>query len=172
MRLPALLIAACLTFAACGGDDDGPKPRPGVGAELDQDGLDTVHDTLYECLRKAGGGVLARYVNGQASVADTFSKVDYDDGLAAPKAEREIVEAGEAQFIGVRANRRDRDDRGRADVDVLIFRSVDRAREALADIQSEAPDALQDGIYVRVVKTPGSGGETLKRCSDEARPGG
>ena len=170
MRLPALLVAACLAFAACG-DDGGSEPRPGVGAELDQDGLDTVHDTLYECLRK-GGGVLARYVNGQASVADTFSRVDYDDGLAAPKAERQILDAGDAQFIGVRANRRDPDDRGRADVDVLIFRSPDRAGEALPVIQSEAPDAQQDGIYIEVVKTPGPGGRTLKRCFDVARPGG
>jgi hypothetical protein len=171
VRLPVLLIGACLLLAGCGGDDDGPKPRPGVGAELDQDGLDTVHDTLYECLRK-GGGVLARYINGQASVADTFNTVKYDDGLAAPEAERKILDAGEAQFIAVRANRRDPDDRGRADVDVLIFRSSDRAAEALPDIQAEAPDAQQDGIYVELVKTPGAGGRTLKRCFNEARPGG
>jgi len=172
VRPLALLIGACLGLAACGGGDPNPQPRPGVGAELDQDGLDTVHDSLYECLRQAGGGVLARYVNGQASVADTFNKVDYDEGLAAPKAEREVLDAGEAQFIGVRANRRDPADRGRADVDVLIFRAADRALEAMPSLKAEAPSATQDGIFVRLVKTPGAGARTLKRCVDTARPGG
>ena len=180
MRPSVLLIAACLAVAGCGGSGDGSAstpapgspPRPGVGAELDSDNLDMVHDTLYECLRKAGSGVLARYVNGQASVADTYNKVAYDDGLAAPKAERRLLDAGDAQFIGVRANRRDRADRGRADVDVLIFRSADRAEEALPALQQEAASAERDGIYIRVVKTPGKGAETLKRCAEEARPGG
>lgn len=172
MIVPALLIAACLLLAGCGGDDSAPQPRPGVGAELDTDGLDTVHDTLYECLRSAGGGVLARYLNGHASVSDSYSRVDYDDNLAAPKAETEILDAGEAQFIGVRANRRDRSDRGRADVDVLIFRSADRALESMPELQAEVPGATRDGIYVRLVKAPGTGGRTLKRCFDEARPGG
>ena len=173
MKLPAvLLIAASLALVGCGGDDDpGPEPRPGVGAELDQDGLDSVHDTLYECLRRASGGVLARYLNGHASVSDSYSRVDYDDVLAAPKAEKELLDAGEAQYIGVRANRRERADRGRADVDVLIFRSVDRAQESLPEIQAEAP-AEQDGLFVRVTRRPGTGGRTLKRCFNEARPGG
>jgi hypothetical protein len=172
VKLPAaLLIAASLALAGCGGDDDPKAPLPGVGAELDQDGLDTVHDTLYECLRQAGGGVLARYLNGHASVSDSYNRVDYDDGLAAPKAEKEILDAGEAQYIGVRANRRDPADRGRGDVDVLIFRSADRAQESLSQIQAEAP-AEQDGIYVRVTKRPGTGGRALKRCFNAARPGG
>jgi hypothetical protein len=167
-----MLIAASLVLAGCGGDDDsGQAPLPGVGAELDQEGLDTVHDTLYECLRRAGAGVLARYLDGHASVADSYSRVDYDDRLAAPKAEKQILDADEAQYIGVRANRREPADRGRGEVDVLIFRSSDRAREALPEIQAEAP-AEQDGIYVRVAKRPGTGGRTLKRCFDEARPGG
>jgi hypothetical protein len=180
VRPSVLLIATCLAVAGCGGGDDdsastpapGSAPRPGVGAELDADGLDMVHDTLYECLRKAGGGVLARYINGQASVADSFKNPVYDDGLAAPKAERRLLDAGDAQFIGVRANRRDRAERGHADVDVLIFRSADRAEEALPALQQEAASAERDGIYIRVVKTPGKGAETLKRCSEEARPSG
>jgi hypothetical protein len=179
VRLPALLIAVCLLACGCGGDGGGEStpvagsaPRPGVGAQLDRDGLDTVHDTLYECLRKAGGGVLARYVNGQASVADSFNHVDYDDALAAPRAERKLLDAGDAQFIGLRANRAERADRGREDVDVLIFPSTDRALEALPALRAEAASAEQDGIYVRVVKTPGKGAQAVKRCADEARPGG
>jgi hypothetical protein len=31
---------------------------------------------------------------------------------------------------------------------------------------------VQDDIYVRLVKNPGTGGRTLKRCLDVARPGG
>ena len=72
----------------------------------------------------------------------------------------------------MRADRRDPARRRRADVDVLIFRSADRAEEALPAVQAEAPSAEQDGLYVRVVKRRGTGERTLKRCSDEARPGG
>jgi hypothetical protein len=172
VRLPTLLIAACLVAPGCGGNDGQQQPRPGVGAELDQNGLDTVHDSLYECLRRAGGGVLARYLHGHASVSDSYSRVAYDDRLAAPRAESEILDAGEAQFIGVRANRRDTADRGRAEVDLLIFRSADRALEAMQALKAEAPGAVQDGIYVRIVKTPGTGERTIGRCADEARPGG
>jgi len=177
VRLPTLLIASCLALAACGGDDSETQPQPGVGAELDQNGLDTVHDTLYECLRKSGGGVLARYVNGQASVADSYGHVEYDDGLAAPKTESGILDAGEAQFIAVRADHSDPADRGRGDVDVLIFRSADRAEEAMQELQAEAPTAKRDGIFVRIAKTPGSGAtgrkaaRTLQDCFAEARPG-
>lgn len=185
MRLPALLLAACLAAAGCGGEDTasstpapGSPPRPGVGAMLDEDGLATVHDALYECLRRAGGGVLASYLGGQASVADSFNDVAFDDGLAAPDAERKLLDAGDAQFIGVRANRRDPSERGRGDVDVLIFPSADRAEEALPALQQEARAAIRDGIYVRVVKARGAGApgraaaQTLKRCGDDARPGG
>jgi hypothetical protein len=188
VRMPALMIAACLAAAAgCGGDGGsgdeagtpapGSAPRPGVGATLDQDGLDTVHDNLYECLRKAGGGVLARYVNGQASVADTFGNAEYDDRLAAPKTETKLLDAGDAQFIGVRADHRDTADRGRPDVDVLIFPSADRAEEALPALQAEAGTAERDGLFVRVAKSPGSGAtgrkaaRALQGCFVEARPG-
>jgi hypothetical protein len=185
VRVPALMIAACLAAAGCGGDDGdesstpapGAPPRPGVGATLDQDGLDTVHDNLYECLRKAGGGVLARYVNGQASVADTFGNAEYDDRLAAPDAESKLLDAGDAQFIGVRADRRDPADRGRPNVDVLIFPSADRAEEALPALQAEAGSAERVGLFVRVAKSPGSGApgrkaaRALQGCFAEARPG-
>jgi hypothetical protein len=55
---------------------------------------------------------------------------------------------------------------------VLIFRSPDHAEESLPALQAEAPSAEQDGIYVRVVKRTGKGRRAVKRCSDEARPGG
>ena len=181
MRPSALLIAACLAVAGCGGGDDGSArtpapgspPQPGVGAQLDADGLDMVHDTLYECLRKAGGGVLARYLNGQASVADSFNNVAYDDRLAAPKAERRLLEAGDAQFIGVRANRRDRADRGHADVDVLIFRSEDEAQKAAQALAQESEGkAEQAGLFVNVTlrDAKGAGVASLERCEGEARP--
>ncbi len=49
--------------------------------------------------------LLANYLNGQASISDVYGRSSFDESLAAPRPERALLDAGRAEFIGVRANR-------------------------------------------------------------------
>ena len=169
-----LLVLALLT-CGCGSEDPGTSsPRPGVGTSLDADNLAMVHDELYACLRKAlPDELLANYLNGRASITNTLAKSSFDDRLAKPLPERELLDTGRAEFIGVRANRSLPGWRRVPEYDLLMLPASSDAEQAAGMIDG----AVQDGIFVRVVKRPGRGdrartAETaLTRCLDASRRG-
>jgi len=171
------MCALALVPAGCGGDDGaGGGPRPGVFATLDPDNLALVHDELYVCLRRElPGELLASYLGGQASISDSYSRADFDARLAAPEAEAKLLDAGRAEFIGVRANTRRRSSREHPEWDVLIFSSSAHAEQAAAAIAQARGRADQDGIFVRVTKRPGRGDRArtaeaaLTRCLNLSR---
>jgi hypothetical protein len=174
-RTALLLLAVALALGGCGsgsGTDD--EPRPGVAASLDADNLAMVHDELYACLRGALPHVLlANYLNGHASISDVYARSTFDDALAAPVAERALLEAGRAEFIGVRANRSLVGWRRVPEWDLLILPTSADAEQAAAMLEG----AAQNGIFVRLVKRAGGGGRAraaeaaLTRCLDASRRG-
>ena len=173
-RAPLLLVALALVLGGCG---DSPKepPHAGVGTSLDADNLAHVHDELYACLRAELPDVLlANYLGGQASITNTLARSSFDDRLAAPRAERELLDAGRAEFIGVRANRSLPRWRAVPEWDLLMLPTTADAEQAAAQIGA---DAAQDGIFVRVVKRAGGGDPArtaeaaLTRCLDASRRG-
>ena len=176
-RSPLLLLALALALVACG-DSETEPPRAGVGTSLDADNLAMVHDELYACLRKELPDVLlANYLNGQASISDVYGSSSFDETLAAPEAERALLDAGRAEFIGVRANRSKGGWRVVPEWDLLMLPATADAEQAAGAIADGGGRTDQDGIFVRVVKRAGSGdraraAETaLTRCLDASRRG-
>ncbi len=171
------LIAVVLALAGCGGDDEGGDgPRPGVSAALDPDNRALVHDELYVCLRrKLPGTLLASYLGGQASISDSYGRSSFDARLAAPEAEASLLDAGRAEFIGVRANTQDAGFRSRPEWDILVFSTSADAEQAAAAIGRERGRVDQDGIFVRVTKRAGRGDRArtaeaaLTRCLNLSR---
>ena len=173
-RSPLLLLALALAIFGCG-DSETEAPRAGVGTSLDADNLAMVHDELYACLRKRLPDVLlANYLNGQASITNTLARSSFDERLAAPRPERELLDAGRAEFIGVRANRSLPRWQAVPEWDLLILPTRVDAEQAAAQIRA---GAVQDGIFVRVVKRAGAGEQArtadaaLTRCLDASRRG-
>ena len=179
MSRPLLLsLALALALAGCGGGDSNGGPRPGVAASLDADNLARVHDELYTCLRtELPGALLASYLGGQASISDSYNRASFDARLAAPEAEAELLDAGRAEYIGVRANRRGGRGRDQPEWDVLILPTSADAEQATAAVAQERGSADQDGIFVRIVKRPGRGDRArtaeaaLTRCLNLSRRG-
>jgi len=171
--LPCLLALALL-LGGCGDDSASEAPRPGVGTSLDADNLAVVHDELYACLRQALPDVLlANYLGGQASITNTLARSSFDERLADPEGERALLDAGRAEFIGVRANRSLAGWRRVPEWDILILPTRADAGQAAGMLEG----AAQDGIFVRLVKHAGGGdraraAETaLTRCLDRSRRG-
>ena len=174
-RAVLLLTAVALALAGCGGGDDGGAPRPGVSATLDTDNRALVHDELYMCLRhQLPGTLLASYLGGQASISDSYSRSDFDARLAAPEAEADLLDAGRAEFIGVRANTRSPGFRAVPEWDILIFSTSADAEQAVTSI-AQLRRADQNGIFVRVTKRAGRGDRArtaeaaLTRCLNLSR---
>jgi hypothetical protein len=171
--LPLLVVA--LLLGGCGSEDTSTSsPRPGVGTSLDAENLAVVHDELYACLRdRLPDALLANYLNGQASITNTLAKSSFDERLAAPVAERELLDSGRAEFIGVRANRSLPGWRRVPEYDLLMLPASADAEHVAGMIDG----AVQDGIFVRVVKRPGRGDRAradetaLARCLDASRRG-
>ena len=177
VRAVLLLTAGALALAGCGGEDDGGGggPRPGVSATLDPDNRALVHDELYMCLRhELPGTLLASYLGGQASISDSYGRADFDARLAAPEAEADLLDAGRAEFIGVRANTRSPRFRAVPEWDILIFSTSADAEQAVTSI-AQLRRADQNGIFVRVTKRAGRGDRArtaeaaLTRCLNLSR---
>jgi hypothetical protein len=171
--LPCLLVLALL-LGGCGGGSSKDAPQPGVGTSLDSDNLALVHDELYACLRKELPDVLlANYLGGQASITNSLAQSSFDERLADPEGERALLDSGRAEFIGVRANRSAPGWRRAPEWDVLILPTRADAEQAAGTLEG----AVQDGIFVRLVKRPGSGDRArtaeaaLTRCLHASRRG-
>jgi hypothetical protein len=167
---------AIALLLGCGGDDANDTPRAGVGTSLDDDNLAVVHDELYACLRaQLPDALLANYLGGQASITSAYGRSSFDERLAAPETESALLEAGRAQFIGVRANRRAGSARGMPEWDILILPTTADAEQAAAEIATEQRATDQQGIFVRVLKRAGSGDRAraaeaaLTRCLQRSR---
>jgi hypothetical protein len=172
-RALACVLALALLLGGCGEDASEPRPA-GVGPSLDEENLAVVHDELYTCLHEAlPDALLANYLEGQASIADVYARSVFDESLAAPAEERALLDAGRAQFIGVRADRSRPGWRRVPEWDLLILPTRADAEHAADAIAG----ARQDGIFVRVVERPGRGGRAraataaLTRCLDASRRG-
>jgi hypothetical protein len=175
------VLALALGLGACGGGGDdkpGGRPQAGVAASLDADNLAMVHDELYACLRtELPQALLASYLGGQASISDSFNRAGFDERLAAPDAEAALLDAGSAEFIGVRANTRRKGSEALPEWDVLILPTAADAEQATAAIAQAKVRADQDGIFVRVLKRPGRGDRAmtaeaaLTRCLNLSRRG-
>jgi len=170
------LIVVVLLVAGCGDDGSDSAPRPGVGTSLDPDNLAVVHDELYACLREELPDVLlSNYLGGQASITNTYGRSSFDERLAAPASEKRLLDAGRAEFIGVRANRRTDRRRDQPEWDVLMLPTTADAEQATAEIAGENRSAAQHGIFVRVVKRAGGGDRArtaeaaLTRCLERSR---
>ena len=172
------LLALALVLGGCDGGDDSANetPRAGVGTSLDADNLAMVHDELYSCLRSAlPEALLANYLAGQASISDVYGRSSFDEELAAPAAERGLLDAGRAEFIGVRANRSKGGWRRMPEWDLLILPTSADAEQAAGTLADAQGRTDQDGIFVRVIKRAGSGdraraAETaLTRCLESSR---
>jgi hypothetical protein len=178
-RAPLVPLALALALCGCGGHDKpGGRPQAGVAASLDAENLAMVHDELYTCLRREiPEALLASYLNGQASISDSFNRAGFDERLAAPDAERALLDAGVAEFIGVRANTRRKRSADLPEWDVLIMPTAADAEQATAAIGRANARAEQDGIFVRVLKRAGRGDRArtaeaaLTRCLDLSRRG-
>ena len=178
MRRASLVpLALALALAGCGsgGGSDG-EPRPGVAASLDADNLAMVHDELYACMRsELPEALLASYLGGQASIPDSFTRAGFDARLAAPQSEAKLLDAGRAEFIGVRANTRRSGSDDLPEWDVLILPNTGDAERAAAAVADEHDRADQDGIFVRVLKRAGRGDRArtaeaaLTRCLNRSR---
>ena len=169
-----LLLALALLLAGCGDDAARETPRPGVGTSLDTDNLAVVHDELYTCLRAELPDVLlANYLGGQASITNSLARSSFDERLADPEGERALLDAGRAEFIGVRANRSLPGWRRVPEWDLLILPASSDAEQAAGTLEG----ATHDGVFVRVVKRAGSGDPArtaeaaLTRCLDASRRG-
>ena len=175
----ALVLALAAALGGCGGDDgSGDRPKAGVAASLDADNLAMVHDELYTCLRsELPQALLASYLGGQASISDSFNRAGFDERLAAPDAEAALLDAGSAEFIGVRANTRRKGSGDLPEWDVLILPTAADAEQAAAAIAQANVRADQDGIFVRVLKRAGRGDRArtaeaaLTRCLNLSRRG-
>ena len=168
------LLALALLLGGCGGDSGRETPRPGVGTSLDADNLAVVHDELYACLRKALPDVLlANYLGGQASITNSLARSSFDERLVDPEGERALLDSGRAEFIGVRADRSRPGWRRVPEWDLLMLPTRADAVQAAGTLEG----AAQDGIFVRLVKRPGSGDRAraaeaaLTRCLDASRRG-
>lgn len=168
VRRGLLLCLLLPALAGCGNGDGGDSgaanptatatatataAEEATGASLGEDALLAAHDEIYECLRKAQLGVLASYQDGHATVAESAQQPVYDERLAAPKAETRLLDAGDAQFIGIRANTRSASDRAAPDWDLLIFPSEEAAVAAVPDLEAEARSVKPQSIYVRVARS-------------------
>ena len=175
-RAPLVPLALALALAGCGSGGGSAEPRPGVTASLDANNLAMVHDELYTCMRtELPEALLASYLGGQASISDSFSRAGFDERLAAPQAEAKLLDAGRAEFIGVRANTRRSVSGALPEWDVLILPNAGDAERAAAAIADERDGADQDGIFVRVLKRAGRGHgartaeAALTRCLNRSR---
>ena len=119
--------------------------------------------------------LLVLVLGGQASITNSYGRSSFDERLAAPESESRLLEAGRAEFIGVRANRRGGVGRGQPEWDVLILPAAADAEQAAAAIAGEHPRVTQNGIFVRVDKRAGTGKRArtaeaaLTRCLDLSR---
>ena len=184
MRLLVTVVATVLlgSLSGCGGDGDGggsakatatSSPSAAAGAPLDEDAQLLVHDELVTCAQKDDSLGLIAHLSGEHAISDTegVGGGEYDDTLAAPKTTTALVKTGDVQFVGLRADTRNR--RGTSDVDVLIFRSEDEAQKgAQALAQESGGKAEQAGLFVNVTlrDAKGAGVASLERCEGEARP--
>jgi len=180
----ALLIAVlALAGAGCGGSD-APKPTAptpastsSAGGRLSDDALLAVHDEFVTCVQQADSLGLAAHFSGGRAVSDSEGAGggEYDDRVSAPKAIARLTKRGEAQYVGLRADTRNRS--GTSDFDVLIFRSEEDAAARGTLLENEAgirPDLNKLFVNVELHRTkPESSrmpSQALADCEARARP--
>jgi hypothetical protein len=185
----AAALAAVLMLSACGGDDksntagtvDG-SPTPAATARsagLDDDALLAVHDTLFECLRKADVGTLVHFRDGEAAIGESQRQPKFETALAAPDATTKAVGEG-VLYVGLRDDARVKG--LTPDWDILIYPSEEAAAAATAPLSDEAGDPAAAAVHGRFVTVvlpdadangddPDAAEAKLAACQDEADAG-
>ena len=188
LRLPGRFVVvaavlAALSLAACGGGDDqggsASSPTPGAppgesSGKLGEDALLAVNDEFVTCVQQEDVlGLVVHYRDGKAvSSTEGIGGAEYNDKLSAPKTIGTLVDAGKAQYVGLRANTREGSEA--ADLDILIFPSESEAAAEAGQLAKEAesePD--QKGLFVTVpvgAKPGRKAASALAACIDGALP--
>jgi hypothetical protein len=175
----AIVVAA----SGCGGDSGKTEIKspataaPSANAQrLDEDALLAVHDEFVVCAQKEDAlGLIAHYGDGHAVTdSEGAGGGEYDDNLSAPKAIARLIGGEKAQYVGMRANRRDK---GRTpNLDILIFPSESEASAEAASLGQEAgAPADQQGLFVTVpldakTRVPKATAGPLAACREQAVP--
>lgn len=153
-----IILSALLAVGGCGDDgenraaDTRPAPTP-AATKTPEDVLVDVNDALVSCLQQVDdAGITVQFRDGKAvtNTGEGGGGGEYDDRISSPEIIGDLVESGQAQFVGLRAG-------SGPDIDMVILASAEEAaavQEQLAEEHPESRFADQQGVIVTLPLDP------------------